>query len=177
MRVLFQFWSTNPIGIRDCYYKYLSQWKYIFTNVKNNNLTNKGEDPEGVIALFEALRDNIILISLNLSNNFLTPTCGQAIISCLRKNKILIHLETLQNQRFEEWNKENPRHPRKEDHNKDMMSKFVSEGLSISQVKEIKERIGDNRILYDNMRKEEWHERKKMGLKAAFCWKCIDQGA
>ena len=73
-------------------------------------------------------------------------------------------LETLQNQRFEEWNKENPRHPRKEDHNKDMMSKFVSEGLSISQVKEIKERIGDNRILYDNMRKEEWHERKKMGV-------------
>jgi hypothetical protein len=135
-----------------------------YLDLENNNLTNKGEDPEGVIALFESLRDNIILISLNLSNNFLTPTCGQAVISCLRKNKILIHLETFQNQRFEEWNKENPRHPRKEDHNKDMISKFVSEGLSISQVKEIKERIAENRNLYENMRKEEWIERKKMGI-------------
>ena len=134
-----------------------------YLDLENNNLTNQGEDSEGIIALFEAIRDNPILISINLTNNFLTPSCGQAIISCLRKNKILIHLETLKNQRFEEWNKENPKHPRKEDHNKDMMSKFVSDGLSISQVKEIKDRIADNRNLYDTMKKEEWIERKKMG--------------
>jgi hypothetical protein len=135
-----------------------------YLDLENNNLTNKGEEPEGIISLFEALRDNQILISINLSNNYLTSTCGQAIISCLRKNKILIHLETFSNQRFEEWNKENPKHPRKEDYNKDMISKFVSEGLTISQIKEIKEKINENRLLYDNMRKEEWLERKRMGV-------------
>ena len=133
-----------------------------YLDLENNNLTNKGEDPEGIIALFEALRDNTILISLNLNNNYLTASCGQAIVSCLRKNKILVHLEVFNNQRFEEWNKENPKHLKREDKAKDILSKYVTEGLSIQHIKEIKERVTENRALYDNMRKEEWIERKKM---------------
>ncbi len=132
-----------------------------YLDLENNNLTNQGEEPDGIIALFDALKDNTMLVSLNLNNNYLTSSCGQAILTCLKKNKILIHLETFLNQRFEDW-RDDPKYPKKDDHNKDTLSKFVSVGLTIQQINDIKDRIAENRTLYDNMRKDEWHERKYM---------------
>lgn len=129
-----------------------------YLDLENNNLTNRGEDSDGIIALFEALKDNTMLISLNLSNNFLTPACGQAILYCLRKNNILVHLEIFQNQRFEEWSKENPKHSAKGEND----SKFVREGLNINQVNDIKEAIKRNKEKYDKMRTLEWKERGVM---------------
>lgn len=131
-----------------------------YLDLENNNLTNKGEDSDGVIALFEALKDNTMLISLNLTNNYLTPACGQAVLYSLRKNTTLIHLELFQNQRFEEWNKENPKHTTKAEND----CKFVREGLNINQISEIKENIKRNKEKYDHMRTQEWKERKVMNF-------------
>ena len=135
-----------------------------YLDLENNNLTNRGEDSDGIIALFESLKENTMLISLNLNNNYLTSTCGQYILSCLKKNEILIHLETFTNQRFEELSKDDPKHPRKDEHNKESLSKYVSFGLTIQQIKEIKEKIALNRKKYDEMRKDEWKERKTINF-------------
>jgi hypothetical protein len=135
-----------------------------YLDLENNNLTNRGEDPEGINALFDALKDNTMLISLNLNNNYLNSTCGNAILSCLKKNEILIHLETFMNQRFEDWNKDDAKHPKRDEHNRENLSRFVSVGLTIQQIKDIKERIASNRKKYEEMRKDEWRERKTMEI-------------
>ncbi len=132
-----------------------------YLDLENNNLTNRGEDPDGINSLFEALKENTMLISLNLNNNYLNSTCGHAILSCLKKNEILIHLETFMNQRFEDWIKDDTKHQRDD---KENLSKFVSVGLTIQQIKEIKERIASNRRKHEEMRKDEWKERKTMEM-------------
>jgi hypothetical protein len=129
-----------------------------YLDLENNNLTDKGEDDSGIKALFEALADNTMLISLNLANNYLTVGCGNEIISSLRKNKTLIHLEIFDNTRYEEWDKENPRHPMKGEND----SKFVRGGLGINQISEIIKKVNENNVLYDEMRLAEWKERKNM---------------
>ena len=47
-----------------------------YLDLENNNLTKRGEDDSGIKAMFNSLEDNTMLISLNLSNNFLTNDCG-----------------------------------------------------------------------------------------------------
>jgi len=126
-----------------------------YLDLENNKLTNQGEDDSGIIALFKSLRVNKTLISLNLNNNYLTAICGHAICECLRENENLIHLDVMQNQRFTS---------KKNERSEDGDSKFVSNGLTLFQLEEIKEKIAENKKLYDIMRKEEWKERKKMNI-------------
>jgi Ran GTPase-activating protein (RanGAP) involved in mRNA processing and transport len=127
-----------------------------YLDLENNNLTNAGEDDSGIHAMLESLRVNTILISLNLSNNYLTGPCGNSINDCLRGNKTLIHLEISQNQKFISKLKDREEND----------SKFVSCGLGINQIKEVKDKLAENRILYENARKEEWKERKNMTSEA-----------
>jgi hypothetical protein len=129
-----------------------------YLDLENNNLTNQGEDSEGVVALCLALKENSALISLNMSNNYLTYLCGQTMVNCLHKNKTLIYLEIFDNQRFEQWDRDNEKHKFKSEND----SKFVIEGLGIKEAEEIKELVRKNKVNYDIMRKEELIERKKM---------------
>lgn len=124
-----------------------------YLDLENNKLTNQGEDDSGIISLFKSLRVNKTLISLNLNNNYLTAICGHAICECLRENENLIHLDVMQNQRFTS---------KKNERNEDGDSKYASNGLNLFQLEEIKEKIAENKKLYDTMRKEEWKERKNM---------------
>jgi len=126
-----------------------------YLDLESNKLTNQGEDDSGIIALFKSLRVNKTLISLNINNNYLTAMCGHAITECLRENENLIHLDIMQNQRF--ISKKNER-------SEDGDSKYVSNGLSLFQLEEIKEKVAENKKLYDAMRKEEWKERKLMKI-------------
>lgn len=126
-----------------------------YLDLENNRLTNQGEDDSGIVDIFKSLEINKTLISLNLNNNYLTPLCGHAICECLRENPILIHLDVMSNQRF--ISKKNER-------NEDGESKFVTHGLSLGQLEEIKDKLAENKIIYDQMRKEEWKERKKMNI-------------
>jgi hypothetical protein len=129
-----------------------------YLDLENNNLTKSGQDDSGVKALFNALEDNTMLVSLNLSNNFLTNDCGNYINSALRKNKNIIHLEIFDNQRYEEWDKDNYKHPSRGEND----SKFVRQGLLINQINELNEAIVRNKKLYDEMRLSEWKERKQL---------------
>lgn len=129
-----------------------------YLDLENNNLTNRGQDDSGIKSLFEAIEDNTILISLNLSNNFLTNNSGNYINSALKKNKNLIHLETFDNQRYEEWDKDNYKHSTRGEND----SKFLRQGLLINQINDINEGIVRNKKLYDEMRLAEWKERKQM---------------
>ena len=121
-----------------------------YLDLENNKLTNQGEDHSGVIAIFKNLRNNKSLISLNL-----TPICGHAICECLRENENVIHLDVMNNQRFTS---------KKNERSEDGDSKYVSTGLTLFQLEEIKDKIAENKKLYDTMRKEEWKERKKMNV-------------
>lgn len=123
-----------------------------YLDLENNKLTDNGNDDTGLLSLFEALKHNTMLISINLTNNYLTLSCGQAIIDCLRKNKSIIHLEVFANQRFALNLNEREEND----------SKYISLGLGINQVKEIKDKLHENREAYNALRKEEWKERKQM---------------
>lgn len=129
-----------------------------YLDLENNNLTNRGEDDSGIEALFESLENNTMLISLNLSNNYLTNDCGNFITSALKNNKTLIHLEVFDNQRFEEWDKENFKYSSRGEND----SKFIRQGLLINQISDLNEAISRNKRLYDEMRLAEWKERKHM---------------
>lgn len=124
-----------------------------YLDLENNRLTNQGEDDSGIIDIFKSLETNKTLISLNLNNNYLTPLCGHAMSECLRENEILIHLDVMTNQRF--ISKKNER-------NEDGESKYVTHGLSLMQLEDIKDKMAENKVIYDQMRKEEWKERKKV---------------
>jgi hypothetical protein len=124
-----------------------------YLDLENNRLTDNGNDDSGILAIFDALKHNTMLISLNLSNNYLTLSCGQSIIDSLRKNKSLIHLELFSNQRFTINLNER----------EESDSKYISHGLGINQIKDIKDKLNENREAYDQLRKEEWKERKQMG--------------
>ena len=148
----------NFFGPEACKYiaealKYNRTLKYL--DLENNKLTNQGEDDSGIIAIFKSLRVNKTLISLNLNNNYLTPICGHAICECLRENENIIHLDVMNNQRF---------HSKKNERNEDGESKYVSSGLTLFQLEEIKDKIAENKISFDTMRKEEWKERKNMNI-------------
>jgi Ran GTPase-activating protein (RanGAP) involved in mRNA processing and transport len=127
-----------------------------YLDLENNKLTNQGEDDSGIIEIFKALETNKTLISLNLNNNYLTTLCGHAICECLRENQILIHLDVMNNQKF--ISKKNERV------NEDGDSKYVTHGLNLIQLEEIKDKLAENKVLFDQMRKEEWKERKKMNV-------------
>jgi len=129
-----------------------------YLDLENNNLTKRGEDDSGIKALFNSLEDNTMLISLNLSNNFLTNDCGNYINSAMKKNKNIIHLEIFDNQRYEEWDKDNYKYLSRGEND----STFVRQGLLINQISELNEAIVRNKKLYDDMRFSEWKERKQM---------------
>lgn len=146
----------NSFGPEACKYfaealKYNKTLKYL--DLENNKLTNQGEDCSGIIALFRSLRNNKSLISLNLNNNYISSESGHEIVDCLRENDTLIHLDVMNNQRF--VSKKNERMD-------DGDSKYISNGLTLFQLEEIKEKIAENKVAFDNMRKEEWKERKRM---------------
>jgi hypothetical protein len=124
-----------------------------YLDLENNKLTDFGKDTSGVEYLFNALRDNTHLLSINLKGNMLNEVCGNAIVNCLRQNKTLIHLEIFGNQGVAD---------NKNINRDETESKFMSKGLSINQVKEIKECLAENRKIYDAYRLEEWRERKVM---------------
>jgi len=72
-----------------------------YLDLENNNLTNFGtEKTEGIPKLFSALKENKMLISLNLNGNYLDNKHGDNMIDCLNHNKILIHLDVGNNQNF-----------------------------------------------------------------------------
>ena len=125
-----------------------------YLDLENNNLTDYGKDISGIEELFESLKFNTSLISLNISGNNLTEQCGNAIINCLKHNKTLIHLELMNNANIIEKGNEKSAND----------SKFVSLGLNINQINQIKECLEANKEQYDKYRKEEWKERKAMRI-------------
>jgi hypothetical protein len=124
-----------------------------YLDLENNKLTDNGKDTSGVEYLFNALRENTHLLSINLNGNMLNEVCGNAIVNCLRQNKTLIHLEIFGNQGVAE---------NKNIHRDETESKFMSKGLSINQIKEIKECLAENRAIYKAYKLDEWRERKFM---------------
>jgi hypothetical protein len=100
----------------------------------------------------KALKENRMLISLNLNNNYLDNRHGDCIIDCLNNNKILIHLDIGMNQNFIEDQEEK----------KSGEKKYKCAGLSIDNIIEIKRLLNNNREDYNKYRKKEWQERKKM---------------
>lgn len=125
-------------------------------NLENNRLTNQGEDNTGIIEIFKSLENNKSLFSLNLNNNYLTDNCGKVIWECIKENDILINIDLMNNQKF--IAKKNELNLTENN------SKFVTQGLNLLFLEEIKENLGKNKLKYDQMRKEEWEERKKMDL-------------
>jgi len=124
-----------------------------YLDLENNNLTNFGtEKVEGIPKLFTALKENKMLISLNLNGNYLENRHGDNIIDCLNTNKILIHLDIGSNQNFIEDQEEK----------KSGDKKYKCAGLSIDNIIKIKEQLNNNREEYQHYRKKEWQERKKM---------------
>ena len=140
-----------------------------YLDLENNNLTERGTNTEGIKALCEGLKKNTMLISLNLSNNFLTPEHGDLLVDLLGKrivgdesrveqgrecNKILIHLEYYQNKDFKTLQAMEIK--------KDDDSKFKPIGLTIEQIENIKRSLDQNYLEYMKMRTDEWRERKRM---------------
>jgi hypothetical protein len=125
-----------------------------YLDLENNNLTDMGKDVSGMKDLFQGLQSNTMLISLNLANNYLTPEVGSMIIDMFRSNKTIINLEFFQNKDF----KDRPNNAEKKDEN----SKFMSIGLYIYQIEEIKKCLKENYDAYVKMRTDEWKERKRM---------------
>ena len=125
-----------------------------YLDLENNNLTDMGKDVSGMKDLFQGLQSNTMLISLNLANNYLTPEVGSMIIDMFRSNKTIINLEFFQNKDF----KDRPNNAEKKDEN----SKFMSVGLYIYQIEEIKKCLKENYDAYVKMRTDEWKERKRM---------------
>ena len=125
-----------------------------YLDLENNNLTDMGKDVNGMKDLFQGLQSNTMLISLNLANNYLTPEVGSMIIDMFRSNKTIINLEFFQNKDF----KDRPNNAEKKDEN----SKFMSIGLYIYQIEEIKKCLKENYDAYVKMRTDEWKERKRM---------------
>lgn len=126
-----------------------------YLDLENNTLTNKGKDISGILELLEALKSNTMLISLNLTNNYLVEELGTYIIECLNMNKTIIHLEIFQNKDFCERSNFTEQ---KNDEN----SKFKSIGLNIEHIALIKKKLKNNNDAYAKMRTDEWIERKKM---------------
>jgi hypothetical protein len=124
-----------------------------YLDLENNKLTDFGKDTTGVEYLFNALRDNTHLLAINLNGNMLNEVCGNAIVNCLRQNKTLIHLEIFGNQSVAE---------NKHLNRDETESKFMSKGLSINQIKEIKDCLAENRAIYRAYKLDEWRERKFM---------------
>jgi len=111
----------------------------------------KDHESSGIEAIFVALQENKMLISLNLNNNYIGQDSGQNIIDCLKENKILIHLDIGLNQMFDV--------PEEEQVGE---KNYESKGIEIDKVIKIKEMLNENRSLYDKMRLKEWKERKGM---------------
>ena len=125
-----------------------------YLDLENNNLTDGGKNIEGMKDLFLGLQSNTMLISLNLANNYLTPDVGSQIIDMFRTNKTIINLEIFQNKDFID----RPNDANKKDEN----SKYISAGLTIYQIEEIKNALKRNYDKYVQMRTDEWKERKRM---------------
>lgn len=64
-----------------------------FLDLENNSLTTDGDDPNGLIAMIQALKTNESLLSLNVANNRLDETIGKAFEECLAVNRTLIDFE------------------------------------------------------------------------------------
>lgn len=139
-----------------------------YLDLENNNLTNHGEDVSGIHDLLESLRKNKMLISLNISNNFLTYKVGDMIESLLTTvpskddnqlptNGIIIHLEFFGNKDFKCLTAQEQAFPENEG-----KSKYQPTGLYIEKVNRIKKALKDNYDAYMKMRTDEWKERKGM---------------
>ena len=125
-----------------------------YLDLENNNLTDEDKNIEGTKNLFLGLQSNTMLISLNLANNYLTPDVGSQIIDMFRTNETIINLEIFQNKDFID----RPNDANKKDEN----SKYISAGLTIYQIEEIKNALKRNYDKYVQMRTDEWKERKRM---------------
>jgi len=64
-----------------------------FLDLESNQLTQDGEDPSGLLYFIENLKHNKHLISLNLGNNKIDESTGEALKHCLEVNTTLIDLE------------------------------------------------------------------------------------
>ena len=125
-----------------------------YLDLENINLTEQDKNIEGMKNLFLGLQSNTMLISLNFAINYLTPDIGSQIIDMFRTNKTIINLEIFQNKDFID----RPNDANKKDEN----SKYISAGLTIYQIEEIKNALKRNYDKYIQMRTDEWKERKRM---------------
>ncbi len=123
-----------------------------YIDLENNNLTSKGQEDKGIKAICDSLTKNSMLVSLNISNNSLNSDCGTHLKDCLKLNSTLIHLEIFDNQRFEEFKSAAS----------DTESKFIRYGLGINQISDINDAVVRNKKKYDELRLNEWKERKMM---------------
>lgn len=101
-------------------------------DLEGNNLTNGFTDKIGFSAIAEALKTNKTLLSLNLCTCALEEQCGQVLVDAMQMNNTLIHLDVTGNKLF------------------------------LSQIREIKAKLEENKRAYDEERFREWEERKRM---------------
>lgn len=120
-----------------------------YLDLENNILTDMGKNNNPLIDMITALEHNKMLKSLNLSNNCLDDTIAQKIISMLRKNDTLIHLELFENYSFVT-----------KERSSIYDSKFHLIGSSVEHTESIKKKLNENREKDIKWRTKEWKERK-----------------
>lgn len=101
-------------------------------DLEGNDLTG-GNDESGIYDLFEALKTNDTLLSLNLNNTCLTENSGQIILEALMENHHLINLDIEMNP-----------------------------NLRLEDVREIQSKLMENHQRYKDVRTREWKQRKQM---------------
>ena len=106
-----------------------------FLDLESNQLTQEGEDPNGVLKWFiPAMRINKHLLSLNLGNNKLDDIIGKECDDFLDDNKTLIDFE------------------------------FGFNAFTLDQVRSIQLKLLRNNEYYEADRIREWRERKAMRM-------------
>lgn len=62
-------------------------------NLEMNDLISNGKDPSGIKTIAEALRHNVVLISLNLNSTGLDAECSSMLAEAIEDNHTLILLD------------------------------------------------------------------------------------
>lgn len=79
--------------------QFMNENKYLFSlNIENNNLTNSGNNPEGVNTLFESIKKNKCLSTLNIANTNMNQNNGEALCNLIKNNKNIIEVNFENNQ-------------------------------------------------------------------------------
>lgn len=64
-----------------------------FIDLENNNLTNSGQDINGIKNIAEALKTNSTLLNLNMNSTHLDKKSGEFLLEAMKSNTTLIMLD------------------------------------------------------------------------------------